>query len=83
MGGVPDAVKRKRFFFHYHKAESRKQGRAMITLHHDKICHLVDGANFRVECPVEGKVNMKKQPNLVMQGWCSEVKITPEGATVK
>ena len=76
-------MRKRRFFFHYHKAESRKQGRAILTLHHNKTCHLIDGSHFRVECPVESKVNMNKQPNLVMQGWCEEIKITPEGTTIR
>lgn len=76
-------AKKKRFFFHYHKAESKKRGQAMLTLHYDGACHLIDGRDFRVECPVESKVNMKRQPNLVIQGWCSEVEITPEGTTIR
>ena len=61
-----------RFFYHYNKPLSRSQGKPMISLHYKNQCHFIDGAKFKIKVDTESKVN-KRQPNLVIQGWCEEI----------
>ena len=55
-----------RFFYHYFKAKRR------MSVHFRLRCYVVDDVDCRVSC--ETKWN-KTQPNLVMRGWASTVKI--------
>jgi predicted metal-dependent hydrolase len=55
-----------RFFFHYNK--QRKQ----MTVHFKKQCIPIQNIECHVVCETKWK---KTQPNLVMQGFCSNIKI--------
>ena len=54
-----------RFWFHYNKPASRKQGRPVMTVHSQGICHMV----HHIECkvPVETRIR-KTQPHVVLAG---------------
>lgn len=75
-------MSKKRFFYHYNKPASKQVGKAMVSVHVNKTCHIVDGSLLRINCPNEGKVNPKKQPHFVMQGWCDSVTLTHEGGII-
>lgn len=63
----------KTFWFHYNKVASRKAGRPQITVHYNRICHLVDFIICNV--PTHSKIN-KRQPYFVMKGKCAEFLLT-------
>ena len=65
-------MRKLRFFVHYNKPETLRQGKVVISVHHNKICHMVD--NVVCSVPTEGKIN-KTQPYFVMQGFAKEVEI--------
>lgn len=64
--------KPKRFFFHYNKPESRKQGRNVLTVHWQNACIPVN--HIKVDVPIESHTQ-KQQPHCVMRGFANSVKI--------
>lgn len=68
----------KRFFYHYYKAESQKQGRNVMTLHFDGVCHMIH--NIVLFTPLESHAQ-KRQPRCIMRGFTSEVKFTTNKKT--
>ena len=64
-------MRKRRFWFHYNKIESAKQGRNVLTLHWKNKCH----KKHDLECKVPTEVHHKKdQPRCVVRGWCNEIK---------
>lgn len=63
-------MRKKRFFIHYNKPETQRKGKVQVSVHFNKICHIVDNVVCNVES--EGKVN-KTQPYFVMQGKATSV----------
>lgn len=59
-------MKKYRFFYHYYKKYK------MMSIHFRGKCHRVHDIICNVPC--ETKWN-KRQPNLVMRGWATNVKI--------
>lgn len=66
-------MKPKRFFFHYNKAESKRQGRNVLTVHWEKTCHLVN--HIVVEAKVESYAQ-KRQPHCILRGFARKVEFT-------
>ena len=62
-----------RFFYHYNKQAKK------MTVHFQKQCFLVDKISCQVPC--ETKQN-KRQPRIVMQGFCGEVRIENDLAEI-
>ncbi len=69
-------MKPKRFFFHYNKPESRKQGRNVITLHWNDTCHLIH--KIVSDTGFESH-DQKRQPRCIMRGWANNVYFTRRG----
>jgi hypothetical protein len=65
--------KRYRFFFHYNKPESKRQGKTIWSVHWKNTCFLVDEIKCTRPCVSK---NNKRQPYAVMQGWSKDVHIT-------
>ena len=61
----------RRFWFHYNKPESRKQGRNVLTVHWKNACHPVN--SITCGTPIETH-DQKQQPRCVMRGWAKSVK---------
>jgi hypothetical protein len=61
-----------RFFFHYNKPASKAAGKPQLTLHHKKVCHIVDAIQCDVPCG--SKIN-KTQPHVVIAGNCASLAI--------
>lgn len=61
-----------KFFFHYHKAMSKKYGRNKLSIHYQNKCCLVS----RIVCkvPISTK-NNKQQPRCVLTGKANNIKI--------
>lgn len=59
-------MKKYRFFYHYYKQKDK------MTIHFRNQCIIVDDIICRVPC--ETKKN-KRQPKLIMRGFCSEVSV--------
>lgn len=70
---------KKRFWFHYNKPASAKQGRPLLTLHYLNKCHLVESLNIKV--PTETH-NRKKQPRIIVRGWANGVNISEKKADI-
>ena len=68
-------MKARRFFFHYNKPESRKQGRNVLTVHWQNSCIPVN--NIKVNVPTESH-KQKQQPNCVIRGFAESVEIIEE-----
>jgi len=68
-------MKPNRFFFHYNKPESRKQGRNVLTVHWQNACIPVN--NIKVNVPTESHTQ-KQQPNCVIRGFAKSVEIIEE-----
>jgi len=65
-------MKTRRFFFHYNKPVSKKEGRNFLTLHYKGECHLVN----RIVCDVSTESHdQKKQPHCIIRGWANDVTI--------
>ena len=62
-----------RFFFHYNKPESKKQGVNVLTIHWSGACHLVN--DIVCYAPTETH-KQKRQPHCVVRGWASTVGFT-------
>ena len=67
--------KPKRFFFHYNKPESRKQGRNVLTVHWKNACIPVN--HLKINVPIESHTQ-KSQPHCVMRGFANSVEIIEE-----
>lgn len=70
---VTSRFPKKRFFFHYNKPESVRQGINVLTLHVNKTCYLVNSIKCNV--PIESK-NRQTQPRCVLQGFLSTLCLT-------
>lgn len=69
-------MKPKRFFYHYNKPESHKQGRNVMTLHWEDTCHMVQ----KVICTAGTEThNQKRQPRCIIRGWATKVYFTQTG----
>lgn len=66
-------MKPKRFFFHYNKPESQRQGKPIITLHFNKSCYLVE--NIECQVPTFGRIRINKQPHFVMVGKALNIQV--------
>jgi hypothetical protein len=66
--------KKYRFFYHYYKQYKK------MNIHFKKSCIVVDDIICEVPCETKWK---KSQPNLVMQGFCTEVNIINNKAYIK
>lgn len=64
--------KPKRFFFHYNKPESRKQGRNVLTVHWRNSC--IPVTHLKINVPIESHTQ-KSQPHCVMRGFANSVEI--------
>ena len=64
--------KPKRFFFHYNKPESRRQGRNVLTVHWKNACLPVN--HLKINVPIESHTQ-KSQPHCVMRGFANSVEI--------
>lgn len=62
-------MKPKSFFFHFNKPATQRTGKPQVSVHYDKVCHIVD--NVVCSVPTEGKIN-KRQPRFVMRGKCNK-----------
>ena len=65
-----------RFFFHYNKPESKRQGVNVLTLHWKGKCHLVN--DIVCYAPTETH-KQKRQPHCVVRGWAAEVEFSGLG----
>jgi len=65
-------MKEKVFWYHYNKPASSKRGKPQITVHYNKICHLVD--NVVVNVPTYGHIR-NDQPRFVVKGKCKKLDI--------
>jgi len=68
-----------RWFVHYNKPESKRQGHAIMTLHFGNVCHLV--RNVSIKTPCESHIR-KTQPHCVIRGWATDVVINDGVATI-
>lgn len=57
--------KKRRFFFHYNKPQSRLAGEPRLSLHFNNQCYIIKGVNCQVQTETK---NNKKQPFCVVQG---------------
>ena len=73
---VKSSKDEKRFFFHYNKPESKKQGRNVLTVHWKDRCIPVNA--IKCDVPIETH-DRKIQPYCVMRGWAKYVTITRQG----
>jgi hypothetical protein len=64
----------RRFFFHYHRQKKK------MSVHFDGKCHVVESVGCLVPC--ETHYN-KRQPFLVMRGFCNEVLIEKDLAVIR
>ena len=63
-----------RFFYHYNKKEKK------MTIHFRKKCYIAKEIRCFRMCETKWK---ESQPNLVMQGWASEVVINNDKAIIR
>jgi len=63
----------KTFWYHYNKPASRKVGRPQISIHYNKVCHIVD--NIICGVPTKGRITVRRQPHFVMVGRCNSFEI--------
>lgn len=66
--------KKYRFFYHYYKQKKK------MSIHFRKSCVVVDDIECKVPC--ETKWN-KTMPNLVMQGYCHQVRFEGNKAIIE
>tara|TARA_Y100000310_G_C20687095_1_gene819741 strand:- start:1234 stop:1527 length:294 start_codon:yes stop_codon:yes gene_type:complete len=61
-----------RFYYHYNKIVSKKEGRSFLTLHYNNKCLLVN----KIICNVSTEThNRKQQPHCIVRGWSRSVSI--------
>lgn len=69
-------MKKRRFWFHYNKPESKKQGRTVLTVHWKGSCIQVNS----IKCHALTETHeRKRQPHCVVRGWAHEVKVCEHG----
>lgn len=61
-----------RFYFHYNKIQTLKEGKPQVSVHVKQKCHIVD--NVICNVPTFGKIN-KTQPKFVVQGKAEKFEI--------
>lgn len=66
-------AKKYRFFYHYYKQKKK------MSVHFKKVCYVVDDIYCRVPCNTKWS---KTQPNLRMEGFAEEVRITNNKAYI-
>lgn len=71
--------KKRAFYFHYHKAATKKEGKPMMTVHVGRVCYLTP--ELVVEVPTILKAR-KQQPLAVMAGKCEGLYITDTKITI-
>tara|TARA_R110002020_G_scaffold2529_4_gene12104 strand:- start:258 stop:491 length:234 start_codon:yes stop_codon:yes gene_type:complete len=73
-------MKKRRFWFHYHKQESTRQSRNVLTIHWKNKCNMVNG--IICEAPTETH-NRKAQPRCILRGWANTIEfIEKDGETL-
>ena len=65
-------MKKRRFWFHYNKPESKKQGRPVLTVHWKGSCIPVNSIKCRVQTETHER---NSQPHCVVRGWAHDVKV--------
>ena len=63
-------MKTKRFWYHYNKPESKRQGRNVLTLHYEGKCHLIHSLESHAATETHDR---KAQPRCVIRGWSEGV----------
>lgn len=63
-----------RFFYHYFKTKGK------MSVHFKKKCMIVDNVCCEVPCETKWQI---KQPRLIMQGFCSIIKIINNTAIIQ
>jgi len=75
-----EKVKLYRFFYHFNKPMTQKTGEVHWTVHFRDKCHQVKN----ILCKVQSNTKANKdQPRGVVQGYCTEVIIDKESATIQ
>ena len=75
MGRYRYIMKKRRFWFHYHKQESARQGRNVLTIHWKNKCNFVN----RIRCEPQTEThNRKEQPRCVIRGWADTIDFIKE-----
>lgn len=64
--------KKIKFFYHYNKPQTQRNGYPTISIHFNNACHFVKGIS--VEVPTLSKIN-NGQPRFVMVGSANKIKI--------
>jgi len=73
-------MKKRRFWFHYHKQESSRQSRNVLTIHWKNKCNMVN--SIICEPPTETH-NRKEQPRCILRGWANTIEfIEKDGETL-
>lgn len=67
------------FFFHYHKAASKKYGINKLSVHYRNVCYLVNGVECNV--PIKSK-NNRSQPHCTLTGKASNLTISADNIAV-
>ena len=60
------------FWFHYHKARSKKYGKPQLTIHYKGKCLIAD--NIECAVPIYGFIR-KEQPIFALKGLCANIDI--------
>lgn len=68
--------KKLRFWFHFNKPASRREGRNVLTLHWRGTCHRVHA--IRCIAPTETH-DRATQPTCIVRGWADDVSIIDSG----
>jgi hypothetical protein len=80
MLNLKQPMKPKRYFFHYHKALSKAQGKNVLTMHWEKACHMThDVVLHGVEMETHAQ---KKQPRCIMRGFAKKVIFIDNGGHI-
>ena len=70
----------RRFWFHYNKPESKKQGKNILTIHWKDACHKVHA--IKCEVPTESH-NRKGQPRCIIRGWAKDIDFNNQTAFIR
>lgn len=62
-----------RFWFHFNKPATQREGKPQISVHYRNRCLIVD--NVVCNVPTHGKINEKRQPKFVMRGKTNDLEI--------
>tara|TARA_R100000808_G_scaffold142_2_gene1031 strand:+ start:3198 stop:3449 length:252 start_codon:yes stop_codon:yes gene_type:complete len=67
---TPTKKKKLRFYFHYNKPASRREGRPVLTFHYRGTCH----RTHSISCMVPTETHERpSQPQVVVRGWANHV----------